>query len=335
MNRQILFFFILLIFAIISGTGLLMYIFPFRLGITITHVVFATLFLVFILFHLINNFKTIIQYLSKGKRSILYFLISITVITPILIASYTQAPPLVKLYQLGSFFKNQGITNSSQVNYQIIDFTQKQEEPNIILELKRGESFQYPLFAIWIESLEGEYIQTLYISRSIATSEFGRASVNKSIIRRPEALPYWSHKRGEIAGDGLYIPKELPADLDGVSGATPSHNFIFKTNYLFDNNNSYRILLEVNQSFDWNNYYSKKKFPEDKIYSGSGQVGQPSLIYSCQISSKELKSDINPKIMTLIGHGHHSGKNGELYSDLSNITTARHITDRIILTIKK
>lgn len=37
--------------------------------------------------------------------------------------------------------------------------------------------------------------------------------------------------------------------------------------------------------------------------------------------------------MKLIGHGHHSGQNGNLYRDMSNITTAKQIAERIILTV--
>ena len=92
-------------------------------------------------------------------------------------------------------------------------------------------------------------------------------------------------------------------------------------------------MLEVNQSYDWNEFYTKNKFPNDSIYSGSGQVGQPSLIYEEIIEINNL--DLNKyKFMNLVGHGHHSGNNGKLYTDLSKISTAKEIIDRLILSIK-
>jgi len=32
----------------------------------------------------------------------------------------------------------------------------------------------------------------------------------------------------------------------------------------------------------------------------------------------------------VVGHGHHSGKNGDLYTDLDNITTAKDIMEFIV-----
>jgi len=180
-------------------------------------------------------------------------------------------------------------------------------------------------------------METLYISRVIASStfDFGKNVDGKwqsAVKRRPEALPYWSHKRGIKAPDGLYVPLNNATDLDAVSGATPTGNFIIKSKSDLNSLKHYNVMLEVNQSYDWNSYYTKDKFPDDDIYSGSGQVGQPSLIYTTAVSSQDIKDNIY-KIMQLIGHGHHSGKNGKLYKDLSHISTAKQIIDRVILKI--
>jgi hypothetical protein len=32
-------------------------------------------------------------------------------------------------------------------------------------------------------------------------------------------------------------------------------------------------------------------------------------------------------LLRLVGHGHHSGQNGDLYSELNNISTAKQIID--------
>jgi len=38
--------------------------------------------------------------------------------------------------------------------------------------------------------------------------------------------------------------------------------------------------------------------------------------------------------MTLIGRGHHSGKNGKLYKNMDDFTTALELIDRIIMEVK-
>ena len=41
-------------------------------------------------------------------------------------------------------------------------------------------------------------------------------------------LPYWSHKRGVIASDGLYMPEPENPVPDAYSGATPVKGFVLK-----------------------------------------------------------------------------------------------------------
>jgi len=38
--------------------------------------------------------------------------------------------------------------------------------------------------------------------------------------------------------------------------------------------------------------------------------------------------------MTIIGHGHYSGKDGKLYKNMENFTTALELVDRIIVEVK-
>ncbi|KXX66622.1 hypothetical protein AVL50_31500 [Flammeovirga sp. SJP92] len=295
-------------------------------------------------FHIMNNKVPIKNYLKgkgKGKSKFrpfhapLIFVVAISLSFGILY----QVPAFNTLYDWGNEFRNQQLGKEEQTfDYEIIELDQTVGKHQISVELKKGKTFRHPLIAIWIEDTVGNYIETLYISQSISSSTF---QIGKKVgdgyapatVRRPEALPYWSHKRGIQASDGLYIPLDGAPDLDGVTGATPLNNFIISSKTDLKQQGPFKVFVEFNQSFDWNEYYSKDRFPDDKIYSGSGAVGQPSMIFSTEIQPDDLHSKTY-KIMNLIGHGHHSGQNGELYTDLSNITTAKEIADRIILSIE-
>lgn len=342
MNRRFLGNILIVILLILLTSGILMYFTPFKKNIASLHTFFALLFILAIVFHLQNNKKPLTNYIIGKKQKSFKKLQSLFVlIIMILMATglYFDMPVLNKLYAVGNNIRNRQIGKSEETfDYQIIELDKKIGNQKISIELKKGDAFQYPLFAIWGEDFQGNYIETLYISRVISSSTFDygmKAGDNwdSAILRRPEALPYWSHKRGIKASDGLFIPLNNAQDLDAVSGATPTSNFIVKSKCNIKENSNYRILVEMNQSYDWNEYYTKNKFPEDSIYSGSGQVGQPSLIYAAEIKSESLKSTKH-KIMNLVGHGHYSGKNGELYKDLSQITTAKNIAERIILTLE-
>lgn len=341
MNRRILGNILIITLLILVGSGFLMYLKPFTKNIASLHTFFGLLFLLGMVFHILNNKKPLTNYI-KGKRQsklkklqspLVFFLIVI-----VALGLYFDTPVLNSLYKFGNKIRNEQIGKTEErFDYEIIELEKVLGKHNIDIELKKGESFQYPLFAIWLEDSTGNYVETLYISRVISSSSFdyGRKFNDKwesAIIRRPEALPYWSHKRGIIASDRLYVPLNNAQDLDAVSGATPTGNFIIKSKSNLEDLKKFKVLLEVNQSYDWNYYYTEDKFPDDPIYSGSGQVGQPSLIYETKISLEDFTNKTY-RLMELTGHGHYSGKNGKLYKDLTKITTAKKIVDRLILSI--
>lgn len=342
MNRRLLGNLLVIIFLILSISGFLLYFLPFQKNIASIHTFFALFFTLGVIFHIINNKKALTNYITGKRVSSFKKLQSffITILSFILILGlYYKLPLISELYNYGNRIRNKQIGKKEKDNnYQIIDLPNAIGSKNVLIELKKGKSFQYPLFAIWLEDLKGNYIKTLYVSRVIASSSFdyGIKIKNKwkpAIVRRPESLPVWSHKRGIIEQDSLYIPLHNTSDLDAYSGATPTGNFIINSKTHFKKNTGYKVFLELNQSYDWNDYYTKNKFPNDAIYTGSGKVGQPSLIYAITINKIDFSSKVN-YLMDLIGHGHHSGNNGNLYSDLSNITTAKDIASRIIISIQ-
>ena len=90
-------------------------------------------------------------------------------------------------------------------------------------------------------------------------------------------------------------------------------------------------MLEVNASFDWNETYHENAYPDDPVYSGSGYVGQPALLYATSLVDPR---EANILKMSLVGRGHHSGQDGEIYTDLSDITTARDLVERVLVFVE-
>ncbi|MBK7075385.1 MAG: hypothetical protein IPH44_24160 [Myxococcales bacterium] len=125
----------------------------------------------------------------------------------------------------------------------------------------------------------------------------------------------------------MWLHRREP-DVDAVSAATPDATWHLTTSTTATTTAT--LYVEVNQSFDWNDYYSKSRFPDDAIYSGSGQVGQPSVVYAATIDLARpgAYTALNP-----VGHGHHSGRDGAIVPDLAPLTTALEIVDRIVVKV--
>ncbi|XCF07289.1 DUF4405 domain-containing protein [Tamlana crocina] len=342
MNRRFVGNILIITFLILLGSGLIMYFEPFSKNIAGLHTFFGLLFILVMVCHVLNNKKPLSNYISGKGQSKLKKFQSLLVFSFILVLAFGvffEYPILRDLYSFGNKIRNEKLGKTeTEFDYQIIELEKALGDLQFEIELKKRIEFQYPLFAVWIEDSKGHYVETLYISRVISSSQFDFGNkVNgvwqPDIVRRPEALPYWSHKRGIKAIDGLFMPLYNAQDLDAVSGATPTGNFIIKSQGNLKNLKNFKVCLEVNQSYDWNEFYSKDRFPNDSVYSGSGQVGQPSLIYETVIASNKQNSKTY-KLMKIVGHGHHSGKNGKLFKDLSKITSAKEIVDRVIISIQ-
>jgi len=198
----------------------------------------------------------------------------------------------------------------------------------------KGEKFSHPVIAIWLETVDGKYIQTLYISKSVATGYFQHGDTKSGKWapgprRRPATVPYWSHKRNVQEADGLYVPTAATAIPDAYTGPTPLTNFVLKSKSDSPLQQAVRVFLEINQAFDFNRSWTTTRFPDDAYYATSGQ---PSLVYATD--AIDLMSPAEKYEMKLIGHGHHSGATGELFTDLSGFTSALEIVKQVVVRVK-
>lgn len=203
----------------------------------------------------------------------------------------------------------------------------------LIITFSKGESHNHPLMAIWVEDTARNYMQTLFVAQSIATGIFARGDNStgqwtRGEIRRPAALPYWGHKRGVVAGDGLYLPTPDQPVPDAYTGATPKNDFILNTRLDKDGPAVFNVLLEINQPWDWNDYWTNSKYMEDYEYKSSAQ---PAVVYMARV---DLNSSTKEFEMNLIGHSHYSGKDGQLYTDVTTLTSALQIAGMIVVKVE-
>lgn len=190
------------------------------------------------------------------------------------------------------------------------------------ITLLKGKSFNHPSFVIWIEDTDGNYIKTIFITKSYASGIFGYKMIGDSLwvkeagfSLQPAALPYWTHKKGLLKNGQLMPTPENPF-VDAYTGATPQQDFVF-VSQPYQTESKYRILLEVNQAWDWNDFWTNDKYLDNPAYLHSAQ---PSLVYSVDINPEESDFYLNP-----IGHGDAKGESGKLFTDISSLSSAKEI----------
>ena len=326
-------------FAVLLISGVLLYAIPYNFFVGSLHIWGAILFLACLVLHIKHNAKTYKNHMKKRQGKWSMGLAAFGIV-PIVIALGLNLPPIFSVVQFSYDLKTAAEVPKRE--YNVIDLTANENTPKLSLFFKAGAFYEsepqtvfwnitytsVPQIAVWIETMEGKYIDTLYITGKTSNSSYRTSETEPDLVRRPEALPYWSHKRGIIASDGLYTPDPHNTDLDGISAATPKVDY--QVDVAAPRMGRYRLMVEVNRSYDFNEYYSKTRFPDDAVYSGEGSSGQPSLIYETVVDANQPAQ----YLFNLVGHGHHSGKDGELYKDLENITTAKQILDFIVASVE-
>jgi hypothetical protein len=178
-----------------------------------------------------------------------------------------------------------------------------------------------PQMAIWIETADGRYIDTVYVTKNAGTAAWTAAGGS----RRPESLPVWSHARGVAASDGLYMPDKTHRLPDAVSGATPkaASTKAWKVPASLSPG-TYRIRVELNSSFDWNEAYPDKLPASDPRWSAVN--GQPSIIWECKL---ELGGSASSADLQAIGRGSLRGESGAVSPGLEGITSAKELASSI------
>jgi hypothetical protein len=213
--------------------------------------------------------------------------------------------------------------------------TNKGEEGTTLeIRFLKGKSHNHPTFSFWIEDIEENYIETLLVTKYVGTGFFGHGSLGEGKwdskpgpAERPATLPYWLHKYSKQVGGRLLPTPENPVP-DAITSATPNGDFILETVVKSKLPRKFRLMMEINQTWDWNEYWNNSLYPDDFNYKTSCQ---PALVYAVIIDCDQPQKEyyLNP-----VGHSHFSGKDGSLFTDLSTLTTAKDIVNKVYAVIK-
>ncbi|MFO8087328.1 MAG: hypothetical protein R6T91_05900 [Bacteroidales bacterium] len=227
-------------------------------------------------------------------------------------------------------------TNKKQADPVYDEFVTNPNATGDWLEVKltAGPAYNHPVIAIWLEDTNRQFIQTLYVSQTIAKGVFERGKVEQGQwmpgeIQRPSAIPVWSHQHIDEKNEfGNFLPTPEDPVVDALTGPTPLRSFILKAKTNQPITSATVLMLEINQAFDFNEHWVNAKYPDKNEYMKSGQ---PSIVYRALINPNQERKEFELKPY---GHGHYAGENGEVNNDLSTLTTAKKIIGSAMVRIE-
>lgn len=192
-----------------------------------------------------------------------------------------------------------------------------------------------PQMVAWCEAPDGEFLTTLFVTDRIATQSWRGAPADPSpteSIRRPESLPVWSHRRGEVYADGLPVPTRENPMPDAVTTATPKADFEMAT-LLPEGYETLVVYFEVNNSADFNEFFTADADETEANYSGGEWgSGQPALVYRTEVHMPDIRAR-EPVALELVGHSSPDGSTGAITKNLETITTAEEIVESVRLMV--
>ena len=326
---------IALIFLSLVASGILLFLVPYNSLFSGVHAWAGFCFIAISLFHIKINFQSLLRYI-KNKAGFVIILATGILIFIIILSVYYRIKPFSSVLDFGNNMRKTAIIQESHSQTILIEL--ETQRKNLSIEVRVGEEYRArsipfyfgttttspPQFVFWLENEKGEYLETIFVTEKTGFPIlYPNDKFKSGVVVRNEALPYWQHKREE-----KLLVQDQTKDVDGVTGATPHANFKINS---YTPLKKFKILSEVNHSFDFNHFYTKGKYPNDPVYTGDGYPGQPSIIYAADI---DLSSGDKTFIMRPIGRGHHSGANGLLYSDMTGIDSALDIFQRVLVDIE-
>lgn len=151
----------------------------------------------------------------------------------------------------------------------------------ISVAVNPGEAYskRAPQIAVWVEDSDGIYVDTLFVTKKAS----GNKWIGSPKDGRPESLPDWYKSKGQ--NPAVKISKD---DLDATTSATPKKGIVISKDLELEKGKTYVFKCQANQSFDYNEYYTKKN---------SGVDGQPAVLYAGEMipdgTEKEIKLEFS------------------------------------------
>ena len=360
---------IFLSFSVMLVTSILMFSRQHDTSTALVHTIIGFALLLIAFWHLKNNFRPLKQHFKfktgqTASKVNVAMLLALSIFLVLVTLSIIQYAPFLSVYEWGNQLRaGDRAEPGEKLTYQKFDKSLSSSQgPKVTIDLRKGPYFAWPQYAFWVETLEGEFIQPLYVTSAIAKNnftnkvtkkdknivfdshlmfsgkvnpaevfEFGEDPASKDERMRPESLPVFLHQLGKKNSQGNFVPAGSDLLSDAYTGATITENFLMKSQIEKSTVRKFKVLFEVNHSFDFNEYYSSDRFPDDLVYSGNGYSAQPSVIYQAII---DLDKPQKFYPMELVGRGHHSGQDGQIYQDMHNLTSALELIDRIIIEVE-
>jgi hypothetical protein len=242
-NKNLISLSVAFAFLALSITGILLYIKQKAHAVEITHTIFGLIFVGFAVFHIINNWSSIVGY-SKSKKSGSYqkeFIIAGLAFIVLLVAAATEL--LEPIAEAGRFLAPTKPPKAEILSFTEVKTNENQEGQSLRILIEKSKEAELPVMAIWLEDSAHNFVKNLFVPAQEAhlpeSEEEAREGHFDLTPFSASSLPSWAAKSSD---------KTSLTETE-----TPKDNFVLKTKAILGKD--FYIMAEI-KSKDKNEVYA-------------------------------------------------------------------------------
>jgi hypothetical protein len=209
-------------FLALSVTGILIYLKQSPHAVKITHSIFGLVFVGFAIFHILNNWSSIVGY-SKERKSGKYqkeFWVAGAIAVLLLIGGLTEV--LEPIAEAGRFFAEKR-PRIEKLSFDQISTNKDVKGTHLSLMIQKNKGVDFPVIAIWVTDSAQHLVENLFVPAKIAV-------VGESEEAKREAKGTGEFDSQPFTADALPTFKSKATDTKAnFDKVTPMENFILDT----------------------------------------------------------------------------------------------------------
>ncbi len=227
-------------FLSLATSGLLLYIGKKPKPVETIHVIFGLTFLGFVIFHIINNWSSLVSYSKEatGSKIKKEFFIVLGGCTIVLLGAGFMLPPFEPIAEAGKALFRGGERREKplRITFEGVTTNMDVQGTGISIILQKSNKVALPVITVWVEDSTHQFVENLFVPAKVASVE-GDEDIREAIAEgeiemkdlTPALLPAWNAKAKSFAPN--------------FDKATPMESFVLNTKT--SATGKYTIYLEI------------------------------------------------------------------------------------------
>ena len=227
-------------FLSLATSGLLLYIGKKPKPVETIHVIFGLTFLGFVIFHIINNWSSLVSYSKEatGSKIKKEFFLVLGGCTIVLLGAGFMLPPFEPIAEAGKalFRGGESRERPQRFTFEGVTTNKDIQGTGISIILQKSNKVALPVITVWVEDSTHQFVENLFVPAKVASVE-GDEDIREAIAEgeiemkdlTPALLPAWNAKAKSFAPN--------------FDKATPMESFVLNTKT--SATGKYTIYLEI------------------------------------------------------------------------------------------